>query len=38
MTTSLNPIDIWEDKVAYKGVANNLNNLFKENYTKSSSL
>ena len=38
MTTSLNSIDKWKDKVAYKGAANNLNNLFKENYTKSSSL
>tara|TARA_B110000438_G_scaffold269708_1_gene286286 strand:+ start:1263 stop:2699 length:1437 start_codon:yes stop_codon:yes gene_type:complete len=37
-TTSLNPIDKWENKAAYEEAANNLNNLFKENYSKFSNL
>ena len=32
--TSLNPVDKWMDKEMYKEVANNLNKLFKENFSK----
>ena len=35
---SLNPIDRWKDKSAYKDVAIYLNNLFKKNYSKFSNL
>ena len=34
MITSLNPINRWEDKLEYKIVARNLNNLFEKNYSK----
>ena len=36
--TSLNPIDKWKDKNMYKKIANNLNQLFKENFSKFSKL
>ena len=32
--TSLDPIDMWNDKEMYKEVASNLNKLFKENFSK----
>ena len=34
MITSLNPLDKWKDKDMYRNVANNLNKLFQENYSK----